>query len=282
MAILNQKPNISFLQNSLFSLVLLFSIPSQADELRIVSLSPAITEVLFDLGLQKNIVGTSSFSNYPEEAKKIPSVGSYLSPSIEKIIRLNPTHVLAFKEGDPSIGESLDKAKLNTIVLESRSLDDFENMLKELGALFKVEKKSQEIISLWKTQWSKLENVPRSKEKLMIQVDQSPIYIAGNDTFISRAFEKCGFRNTFDNLDGYKKIQLEAVMNRKPEIILVVGMIDQSGNFNTVKEFWKSNPVTKNARIIQGDGDILSRLSPRFPKEVIKICSQLKPLKAAE
>ncbi len=253
-----------------------------ADEIRIVSLSPAITEVLFDLGLEKNIVGTSSFSNYPESAKKIPTIGSYLSPSIEKIIRLNPTHVLVFKEGDPAIEESLKKAKLNFIVLESRTLDDFEHMVKELGTLFKVEKKSTEILNNWTTQWSKLESSGYSEQKIMIQVDQNPIYVAGSNTFLSKAFEKCGVKNTFENLNGYKKVQLEAVMNRKPEIILVVGMIEQSGNFNTVREFWNSNPVTKKAKIIKGDGDILSRLSPRLPKEIVKICSQIKPLKAAE
>lgn len=281
MDIPSQKLNISFLLKSLFS-ILLFSISVQANEPRIVSLSPAITEVLFDLGLEKNIVGTSSFSNYPEAAKKIPTIGSYLSPSIEKIIRLNPTHILVFKEGDPSIEESLKKAKLNFIVLESRTLEDFEHMVKELGTLFKVEKKSTEILNNWTSQWSKLENANKSLEKIMIQVDQNPIYVAGHDTFLSNAFAKCGLKNAFDNLDGYKKVQLEAVMNRKPEVIIVVGMIEQSGNFNTVREFWNSNPVTKSAKVIKGDGDILSRLSPRLPKEVIKICSQIKPLRPAE
>lgn len=255
---------------------------SQENSVRIVSLSPAITEALYDLDLGKYIVGTSSFSNYPESAKHIPTVGSYLQPSIEKIIRLKPTHVLVFKEGDPSIEKSLQNAKLNFITLESRSLDDYESMIKKLGSTFNAEKKSEEILGQWKNQWSKLENVPRTKEKILIQIDHMPIFIAGHDTFISKAFERCGFENAFNNIEGYKKVQLETIMNRKPEIIIVVGMVDQTGNFNTVRAFWHDNPITKNAKIIKGDGDILSRLSLRLPKEVIKVCSQLKPLKASE
>lgn len=299
MAIPNPKPNTSSSPKNpskkgashlsgkgvtylLYILALCFSLRVHAEEVRVVSLSPAITEVLFNLGLGKNIVGTSSFSSFPESAKNIPTVGSYLSPSIEKIIRLKPTHVLVFKEGDPSIEESLKKAKLNFVVLESRNLEDFENMVKELGNIFKVEKESKKILNTWTTDWSKLEATSRSKEKIMLQVDQSPIYIAGQDTFLSKSFERCGFVNAFDNLNGYKKVQLEAVMNRKPEIILVVGMLDQTGHFEVVKDFWKSNPATKNSKIIKGNGDILSRLSPRLPKEVIKICSQIKPLKASE
>lgn len=275
------KYNISCLLKNLSSFFIIFiCTQSFAQDFRIVSLSPAITEVLYDLGLEKNIVGTSSFSNYPDAAKNIPTVGSYLNPSIEKIIRLNPTHVLVFREGDPTIEESLKKAKLNFVVLESRTLDDFENIVTELGNVFKIQKKATSVIDAWRNQWSKLNDVPKSEEKILLQVDQSPIYVAGGDTFLSRAFKKCGIDNTFENLDGYKKVSLESVMNRKPEIILVVGMLDQAGNFETVKDFWKTNPATKHAKIIKGNGDILSRLTSRLPKEVIKVCSQIKPLKA--
>src|SRR5690606_29289418 len=115
---------------------MLLAIHANAGEIKIVSLNPALTEILFDLGLGKNIIGTSSFSNYPKEAKKIQTVGSYLKPSIEKIIRLKPTHILVFKEGDPTIEESFKRANLNYILFESRTLKDFENTILTLSKLF--------------------------------------------------------------------------------------------------------------------------------------------------
>jgi ABC-type Fe3+-hydroxamate transport system substrate-binding protein len=247
-------------------------------EVRIVSLSPALTEVLFELGLGKNVVGTSSFSNIPEEAKKIPTVGSYLSPSIEKIIRLNPTHVLIFKEGDPSIEESLKKANLNYLVFDSRSLDDFETLVKEIGKTFDVDKKAQEVLKVWKSQWDLLAMIPKTNKKIMIEVDHNPIFVAGADTFISKAFEKCGFKNSFDNLKGYKKIQVEAVFNRKPDVVLVLGQLNELDSFNSVKDFWKNNPVTKNATIVKGKADDLSRLSTRLPQAILKTCNEIKNL----
>lgn len=286
----NLKHNSLLLLKGLFRVLslaclaplLFFSFKSHAKELRIVSLSPAITEILFELGLGKNIVGTTSFSNFPEEAKQLPIIGSYLQPSIEKIIRLAPTHVLVFKEGDPSIEESLKKANLNYTILNSRTLEDYEEILRRLGKLFNVQKKSDELLDQWKAQWAKLSEVPRTHEKILIQVDHMPIYVAGKDTFISKAFEKCALKNVFANLDGYKKVQLETVLNRKPQIIIVVGMLNNMSDFTTIRSFWRENPVTKEAKIIQGDGDALGRLSPRFPSEVIKVCSQIKPLKASE
>ncbi len=286
------KPNTLSLLKNLFKLRFLaiflslgfsssLAFPEQK-EYRIVSLSPAITETLYDLELDKYIVGTTSFSNYPEAAKSLPTVGSYLQPSIEKIVRLNPTHVLVFKEGDPSIDRALKNAKLNYKVLNSRTLDDYQEMVRTIGSQFKAQKKAEDIIAKWKSQWAKLEHVPRTNEKILIQVDHMPIYIAGHDTFISRAFERCGLKNIFDNLEGYKKIQLESVLNRKPEIIIAVGMLNQASDFESIRAFWRENPITRNTRIIKGNGDILGRLSLRFPTEVIKVCSQIKPLKASE
>ncbi|MBI4188804.1 MAG: ABC transporter substrate-binding protein, partial [Chloroflexi bacterium] len=61
---------------------------------RIVSSVPSVTEMLFALGVEGKVVGVSDYSDYPEEAKLKPSVGSYFNPSIEKIVKLNPDLVL--------------------------------------------------------------------------------------------------------------------------------------------------------------------------------------------
>lgn len=277
MAILNQKFNISFLLKNLFSLILIFSyLPLHAEEIRIVSLNPAITEVLFKLGLEKNIVGVSSFSDKPIAAKKIASVGSYVKPSIEKILRLRPTHVLLFKEGDASIGESLKKSELNYIIFESRSLENFEALVKKLGTLFKVEKKSEELITAWHVGWDRLKDFKKISKTVMIQVDHNPIFIAGGDTFLSKAYEKCGLTNIFKNIKSYQKVQTEVVMKKRPDIIIVLSRLNKIDSFLDVVNFWKKNPATKDARIVKVDADEQSRLSLRLPDTIIKTCSEIK------
>lgn len=276
MAILNQKLSFSSLLKNLFSIfIILFSVSSHAEDTRIVSLNPAITEVLYQLGLENKIVGVSSFSDYPDSAKKIPSVGSYLKPSIERIVRLKPTHVLVFKEGDPSIETELKNAKLNYIVFESRSLEDFENLIQKLSTMFHVEKKASELMDMWKHQWGLLKNLPKEKKKIMIEVDHNPVFIAGGDTFISKAFEKCGYQNIFEKIDGYKKIQTEAVIKKKPDVIIVLGQLNKLTDFQSVAEFWKKNKALKKVRIIKGDADELSRLSFRLPDAITKYCREI-------
>ena len=287
----NQKLNTFFLQNTHSSLLktclhtgfislffIFLGLPSNASEIRIVSLNPSLTEMLFDLGLEKNIVGTTSFSNFPKEASLIPTIGSYFKPSIEKIIRLKPTHVLAFKEGDPTIYEELKKAGLNFYVFESRSLEDFESTLNKISNLFNSQKAQKKILEMWKSQWSLLSSFPKSNKKILIQVDHNPIFIAGGDTFLSKSLEKCGLKNIFENINGYKKVQPESIFNRRPDIILVLGQLNSLDQFENVKKFWNKNPITVKSSVIRGEQDDLSRLSKRLPSAVIKACEEIRKL----
>ena len=66
---------------------------------RIIPLAPSLTEILYYLGLGDNVVGVTQFSDYPEEAKEKPLVGSYIDLNIEKIITLSPDLVIGTKDG---------------------------------------------------------------------------------------------------------------------------------------------------------------------------------------
>ncbi len=279
MATLNPNNSISFLWKNLFKVffvVTVLSFHADASDVRIVSLNPALTEILFDLGLEEKIVGTSSFSNYPVQAKKIPTVGSYIKPSIEKILRLRPTHVLVFKEGDPTIEESLKRAKVNYILYDSRTLTDFKNTVASVAKLFDVEKKAAALLNDWNKQWSLVESMPKLNKRTMIQVDHNPIFIAGKDTFISEAFLKCGLTNVFSNVTGYKKVQMEAILNRKPSAIIITGHPKQFNDFESIREYWVKNPITKNALIVKAKSDSVSRLSTRLPSAIMEVCAQMR------
>jgi ABC-type Fe3+-hydroxamate transport system substrate-binding protein len=249
-----------------------FSLFAESQDFRIVSLNPALTEILFKLELGKKIVGTSTFSDYPAEAKKIVSIGSYLQPNIEKIIELRPTHVLAFREGDPSIKFSLQKSKTPTIIFESLDLKSYPDIIKKIGATFNADSVAQKVIAEWNQQLQKLSQY-KIKKKIMIQVDYDPIFVAGGNTFISEILEKCGLENSYKELQGFKRVSIESAMEHKPDAILVAG---HTQNFAEAQRLWKSNPTTKNSFILEGDADSLSRLGPRLPNAALEICSKIQ------
>lgn len=252
----------------------LLSIFVCAGEYRIVSLNPTITEILFELDLGDSIVGVTQFSEYPEAAKKITRIGSYLRPQIEKIIELRPTHVIAYNEGDPSYVESFRKASIPFYIFDSHKLEQYENVVMDLSKLFNKKIKGQKLIEAYKKDWDEIKKI-NSNKKILIQVDQNPTMIAGGNTFISQGFEICGAKNIFKDLNGYKQIQLESLKERSPEDIIVLGQLSKGATQESVKNFWLKNPLTKNAKFVWADPDTLGRLSPRFFKSLLSICKKL-------
>ncbi len=67
---------------------------------RIISLAPSITEILFALGLNEEIVGVTDFCDYPEAALNKPRIGGFINPSIEKIVSLKPDLIIATRDGN--------------------------------------------------------------------------------------------------------------------------------------------------------------------------------------
>jgi iron complex transport system substrate-binding protein len=236
-----------------------------------VSYNPALTEILFELGLENFIVGTTSFSNYPPKAQSLPHVGSYFKPNIEKTLSLKPTHVLVMKEGDPSIHEHLKKAKIPFTVFESRSLRDYLETLKKLGELFNVRAQAVRLIEQAQKTY---EELPKIQKTITIQIDHNPLIFAGRDTFLSEALAQCGLTNLF-KFSGYQKVSLEQAALKAPDVLIVVDQLNQNTQFKDVQIFWKQNPFYKKTHIHRGDADTLSRLGPRLPAAIQKLCREI-------
>lgn len=242
---------------------------------RIVSLNPTLTEILFSMDLGKNIVGTTTFSNFPEEASQIKTIGSYAKPQLEKIIELKPTHVLAFIEGDPEIVAGLKKAKMPLHAFPSRALDDYPKLITALGDLFQKQLVARKLNEDWSENWNEINKINLNKS-IIIQVDHDPIFIAGGDSFLSESFNRCGLKNVFESTKGYKTIQSEALKNLNPSVVLFVGNIPNTNLITEIKTHWKNNPLSRGVPVFVGNADILSRLGPRLPLGVLNFCKEIQ------
>ena len=118
----------------------------------IIALSPHIVEMLYDIGAGEQIIGTTSFADYPEQAKNIPVIGNYLRLQIEKVITLQPDYIIAWKSGNPS--DDLARLKqlgFNIIYSEPNSFEDIAKEMREFGALTghqtQAEQKAQQLLT---------------------------------------------------------------------------------------------------------------------------------------
>ncbi|MGE3974057.1 MAG: ABC transporter substrate-binding protein [Bdellovibrionales bacterium] len=257
-------------------LLILFVTPQALAKLRIVSLHPAITENIFALGVGDWIVGTSEFSDYPEEAKQIPRVGDS-RPLVEKIISLKPDLVLNMERDTTGLAETLKRASIRFQTIRANTLSDFSVQIKLLGKILDKDKKAQEVLTEWDKNWAKIKKEnPSQNKSLVIQVEQQPLTIAGGDTFLSELISSCGYSNLFEEKKGYPQISQEVVLQKKPGHVLLLLASEMDASIARQSRLWKKAEEQYRTQFYFSNPNILSRLTPRLPLETMKLCQTLK------
>ncbi|WP_299013241.1 helical backbone metal receptor [uncultured Polaribacter sp.] len=190
--------------------------------LRIISLVPSLTELLVDLGLEDAIVGVTKFCEYPKHIRKEKTiVGGTKTIHLDKIIALQPTHILCNKEENTKeIVENCVKITA-THVSDIYNIKDTLQLIKFYGTLFSREKEAYKLnTAIKKTQEDFrvfIEEKPILKVAYFIWKD--PWMVAGNTTFINYLLAVNGFDNVYQNLSRYPEIELQSL--KKVDLILL-------------------------------------------------------------
>ena len=254
----------------------------RAHPLRIVSLAPHITEILFDLDLGKRIVGVTQYSNYPEEAKNKERVGSYVKLNIEKILSLSPDLVLATADGNPKeVVDRLSSIGIPVYVVNAKEVGDIYGNIRSIGRVTGKTKEADVIAGNLEKRITavtdKLKNL--AKPRVFIQLGYSPLYTAGKNTFIDDLITLAGGLNIAGNEKiRYPVYSTEALLKREPEVVFSVLM----GSEVDIKtdSFWKrwsTLPAVRDGRIYYVDPDIVNRPSPRIAEGLEFMARKLHP-----
>lgn len=246
------------------SFLLLFSLLSCAqnhkrDGYRIVSLSPAMTEILFSIGAGDKIVGVTTFCTFPPEAKEITKVGDFSHPSIERIIGLNPDLVIVNLPEQSRVKKELDKLKVKTFVSSPASLSELYSELAALGTELGQRRAADSLISYMKQNLQAV--TPAERRRVYIEISPRPLITIGSATFLNDLIHDAGGVNIFTDLSkDYPVVTQEAVIARNPEVIIVLHPLDITGRVG-----WQSIHAIKNGNIYGNlDPDQLMRPGPRL------------------
>ena len=246
----------------LFFLSFLFLTSAFADSARVISLSPDLTEILFDLGITQEIIATVDHSDFPEGANNIMRVGSFVSPNIEKILSLNPTLVLCRHGATPQ--KTLSILKDNKIPFQCFScntLKDIFHSIYRLGELLHKEEKAHLLIKEMKHSLKESQKKISSslKPRVLIQLEETPLMVAGKETLLDEALRLSGGINAASQFKGYPKVQREMVLKLNPEIILIPITKGEEEKFKRMANVWQGQK-----RVYLINGDLISRGTPRF------------------
>jgi ABC-type Fe3+-hydroxamate transport system substrate-binding protein len=215
---------------------------------RVISTSPQLTEVLFQLGKGESIIGTTSFSDYPNEAKKIPVIGPLFMPGLEATIGKTPDWVIL----DNSAPLHEYKAQL-----ERFSISHLRVGFTSVSALFS---ESQKILSLVYgekenerlsreiAEWKKITSRKKQKIRGLILAWYDPFILVGHSTFLSDLLSYAGIENIAQSdwkLD-YPQVSTEWAMKQAPDVILYLQFDSQvpAALERAVQKTWPRNPPT--------------------------------------
>lgn len=236
---------------------------------RIISLSPHITEILFELGLDDEIIGVTDFSNYPlEETASIEKVGSYVLPNLEKIISLNPDLVIATADGNPKDKvEKLASLGISVYVISPKTIEDIAGNLKKLGLVTGKKEKGEKSSKEFLKEYQKIKDSIGSNKKLKVffQLGTTALYTVNKDTFIDKLINDAGGINIAANEPiRYPAFSIEAVLKEDPDVIIISLMHFDD---NSANDFWQRYPTlkaVKNNDICRVNPDITNRPSQRI------------------
>ena len=221
------------------------------EDVRIVSLAPNLTEILFELGVGEQVVGVTKYFSDSSQGQQKEEIGDFFNPNLEKIVSLKPTLVIA--EHWPSSRTVPRLKEFGLPVLETispTSLEEIYQIIREVG---KVVDRSQPAETLIQSMKKRLRVVKEravqlsDRPSVYIEVDL-PTWTIGKRSFITEAFHLCGARNLFDDVEKRAlQASKETIIARNPDIILTYTV---SASRISQRPGWDQIQAVQNGRIL--------------------------------
>jgi len=236
---------------------------------RIISLSPATTEVLFALGLGDRIVGVTSFCDHPPKAKKKAKIGGMSNPSLEAIVELKPDIVVMTTDGNPrEVDDRLRSMSLKTYVWTARTLAELPEGIRELAGAMGTKESGEKLAREMEEGIKKFRNQKpgaRSRKKVLYIVWPEPLLVAGPDTAIHDAMTLLGLENVAVHArSSYPRYSIEELIRSSPDVLIIgkgAGMDIRTVSQGILKKL-ASVPAVQNGKVCYVS-DNLYRLAPR-------------------
>jgi iron complex transport system substrate-binding protein len=252
---------------------------------RYISLAPSTTEILFALGLDDEIVGVSSFCNYPPKARTKEKTGTFSQTNTEKILSLKPDYIFCTGlEQSEAVGR-LRGLGLNVFISDPASIDELLSSINNIGKIVGRERQAQELVRKIRCVAGEvsasIKSIPlNQRPKVFIEIWHDPLTTAGRGSFIDELLTIAGGINIADDtLRPYSIFSPEEVIKRNPDCIIFAYMDrGNAGRIAGARLGWAGISAVKNNRLYNDiDPDLLLRPGPRVTDGLKEIHKRLYP-----
>ena len=227
---------------------------------------PSNTEILFALGLGKNIVAVSDKCNFPPEAAKKKKIGA-VNINTEEIIALNPDLIVMLGDAQKRQIEILKEYRLPVFVINPRSIAELTRSISVLGKLTRSERAAGKIV--WNINndilAAKSANRPDYKPKIFVELWHDPMVTAAGATFVDDIITICGAVNIGKRAgNGYPAYSIESLIAQNPDFIIVAGKSSEDIKRIRADKRLANIAAVKDNKILLIDSDIITRPTPRL------------------
>jgi iron complex transport system substrate-binding protein len=247
---------------------------------RIISLAPHVTELVFAVGAGRFLVGVSEYSDYPEAAKKIASIGNVFALDLERVLALKPDLVIIWGTGNAKfLAQKLRNNHIPVFESEPHNYEEIASSMERIAILSGTKIEGRQAATQFRQRLQQLSSYYRLKENqtpisVFHQLNKSPLMTINQEHFISKAISLCGGRNVFSELkDLSSTITTEAVLFANPEVILT-----SDNDNNKIANDWNSFSnltAVKKQNLFAIKGDWIHRFGPRVLDGTEQLCKYL-------
>ena len=255
---------------------------------RIVSLVPAITEMLFAIGAGPQVVAVSSYDEFPAEVKALPKVGALLDPDTERILALRPDLVVVYGS-QSDLQTQLERAHLRTFSYRHGGIATTLGTIRDIGVATGHRKESSDLVSSLQARLDAVRDrvKGRTRPRVVLVFERQAgtlreVYASGGVGFLHEMLDVAGGTNVFADV-ARESVQpsIETLLARAPDVILEVrasGLIEKTGADDA--DAWSalsSVPAVKNRRVHLLRGDYLVVPGPRLAMATEAFARALHP-----
>ncbi|MBU1125045.1 MAG: cobalamin-binding protein [Candidatus Omnitrophica bacterium] len=258
---------------------------AQEQNLRIISLAPATTEILYSLGLEAQIVGVSTFCNYPPQVKEKAKVGSFSQPNIEMILYLQPDIIFCTGLEQARAVVQLRHLGLRVHVSDPKNLQELLESVIKIGDITGKKPQASELVQHMRENIEQLniltKDIPVEKRpRVFLEIWHDPLMTAGKGSFVDVMITAAGGVNiAHETPRPYSYFNAEEVLYRNPQCLILTYMSRQKPLERMRKRLgWNAVDAVRDGRIYNDiDPNLILRAGPRIVEGLQELYKRFYP-----
>lgn len=247
---------------------------------RVVSLAPSNTEIIYAIGGEKKLVGVTTYCDYPAAAKKMPNVGDFATPNVERIASRDPQVVFATSGLQDSVVESLGKLDIKVFVVEPKSFGRLYEDIKAVGKVLGLEGKADEEADKLKKQVGDIESKARglSKPRVFFEIYNQPLMTAGKGTLIDLMIGMAGGLNIGSAAGPeFPQFSEEQLLQDNPDIYVAPkGTMTDPADISK-RPGYQTITAVKDGKVFVVEDNLFFRAGPRLVDGLEQLAEIIHP-----